>query len=1532
MTQNPHPSVLEIPQESAPEESTVLEVEEQPSPLTEFEVEADSLFFSAATGRSIEETRFLVEQGRSLALGREADSITSGENRIQVEQALDADPEFSNDIVAGLVDQMRGQSEFSRFLAPSLAAAVRQNVPGAREVALDRVARVIYMGDSFRERIGEMQGVGETIVDFAEVLLSPFEIFSQRTYRDLTRRVEALLVQDLSAEEFEEALDGILDEAEDAGLFSDQNRFMLEGFMGTLGSGLYSDEQEANEALGWLDLALTGGLEVFPGALRAIPTGAAVAAGAGIAAGAVVRGAAGRARDAARDALTALSLLPPSERNLAAIREGLNRALLSDPGDTPIDAAMHTHLSMATPTITRGGFLSAPTHETIRMYELSQGTFLERVRDLSRESGEILDVELIRPILDQVTAQRRTFLQQRGDLSVIDVDFEIGDMHELYVVDIIGREDGSTFRSFEDAYAFARREFGEEPTMLGDQQWAILRRENISPDNLKAVEELGFEGTLEEMALYRATDPELLGDGFWARVGSVGAQADPAMAWNLFRGESVYNRVIDELEVELRGVTATLSRREIAATEAVFPHMAGLDRTIPFNNTEFRSWYFSTYHTEASDAQLAYYRTRQDILDGEAFIYADGLYRDGVTRNLRVLSFDGDEYVVERVNLNAIPTEDQAGLVYTGGVQPRAISEFGEGDVVYRVVGTNRDLPGNLQFFSSPEAATRSVRHSDFLQLNAGGHRGYSLNEMQFVAKQPNIHTFADGTVRESSPRTLGAYRTRAELDMAIEDINTIIEDITARVRPSRIQTADEYIEALRPFRNNADIRNVVRANNGFNTQITDLDSLLNFVRDRGLDLRRPFRGVAEGDMLDDMTKLGDTSAPRGITQGQAVYAAMRRGGRGAMPLIGYGGRQIQQRPIREVLHGATTSALNMQAELPYRIRAAQGTIKAAIDTGVMRSKYRSEGIDRLPLRTQVERILKDDLIDVSGASGAKENLGRRFRLDLQRIQFRMQSSNLTQRVWEKGVRHVANFLYGKDWVWAAHRVDRFSTNPVDALRGLAFDLKLGMFNPVQYIMQGMQVVNVVGVAGLDGIRGAALYGPIRLALNNGNPEVVRRLGRLIGPVVDLSEDEFVNMIEMLRRSGRAHIENNVAELSAGEDAASRFGVGRVGDAIQEARTTGRVFFREGDLMARITAFASSYLKYRNTGRTISGPSDRRAVEWITNEEQRLTQYMTTASRQAYEKLPFMQFMTYQLRITEAIFAGTFNNTKRVLTKGERNRLAVAHFTMFGAMATGPTQFLMDYISSNSNVDMDSGTMQLVQGGILEVLTDNLLGADTAVSRRFSSSGMIYQLMRQMAEDNVLEIFGGPSAEVGMDFYGSGLSVIYNGLRAVASGDFQATQDDILSFVRVFSSGNSTHNAIYAYQTGRFLNRQGGAVVDDLTTNDAIALAFGIPLQEVDEVYTYLAQRRHRNSFLERTARGINELHGRITEATLRQDWEAVASYYRQIGIALGGLSLSDRERVENRVFSRPTNTIADSLMLEQATRSATRFLEGERD
>lgn len=484
------------------------------------------------------------------------------------------------------------------------------------------------------------------------------------------------------------------------------------------------------------------------------------------------------------------------------------------------------------------------------------------------------------------------------------------------------------------------------------------------------------------------------------------------------------------------------------------------------------------------------------------------------------------------------------------------------------------------------------------------------------------------------------------------------------------------------------------------------------------------------------------------------------------------------------------------------------------------------------------------------------------------------------------------------------------------------------MFNFSQLLMQSVQTVNIIGIAGQRGLQGAAMYGPMRFAISNGHPEVIRRLGNVLKDVTGLEPEQFETMVEMFRRSGRGYVDNNLAEMTPSEDAMSRFGGGVVGQRIRDFREGGRIFFKEGDLVARITGFNTAYLRYLDEVGPISGPDDMRAIRWITNEDQRLTQYMTASSRQGYEQLPFMQFLTYQLRINEAIFSGTFGGTsRRVLTNAERTRLAATHFAMFGAMATTPTAFLVEYLNANTNVggETNEHVVRMWQRGLLDTILSYFSGSDTAASSRFSSSGGMYNIMRQLAEDNVATLAIGPSGQFVGRVMETGIGTFMSGLRAVATGDTEYLEDDIINLVRLTSSGNYTYNAFMAYRYGEYLSRQGSLVSDDMTQMDAMFLAFGVPLEEIDAIYSYMAQRRIQTTVLKSHARNINNLYQRAAEAVRRDDWEAYSSYMRQIGLGLNSLTPWERDYVESRL-QMDSQSFTDSFIVEMARRDVNRW------
>lgn len=1489
------------------------------------EVDRDTVFYSHATDRTAQEVQPQVQAGLTSGLNIQANEAQRSGIQRALQIALEEEDVDPSEMVLETLDEFRQVEQFSRFLPSSMDAMIRAGEPGALEFSIDRLARIALTNDRIAERIEGMSTWGGVGLNIAETLLDPLSIIHSSTYRDLTRRYEALLSPTVSMEEFEQGLEEILNEAADAGFFSNENLFFFSDFLDTMGGGIYSGQQQVQELLGLVDLGLTAsfeGVSLIRRGPQAIRTAAGLASTTALTGGIIARGLGGAIRDAGRDSLSAVSIMRPSSRTQRVVDETLERAvIMDDPLSSSTDISAHSHLSLGTPTLTRGALWSAPVHDAVRRFELTSGR-LDELMDAMHRVGHVYDEDTFIRFRNQFVRDRLDFLAQSGARGIIDVEVGVDEASNIFSVDVIGRVNGQYFRTEQAASRVL--EEGDEIVQVGDSQYAVIRRNNISADNLQTARDLGYSGDIRGLMLYRATDPEQLGQGFWARFGSPGAQGDPQMNTALFRGESVFQDTLHRIRSDTRRVVRSMRGREVSETYRVFDHMQSLPRREAFTREEFTSWFTGEYGRPPTQNQTSLYLLEQERLDAELFISSDRLYKSAVSNGVQSLRIGDTSFLVRPISQSALP--EGARILDEDSGRLLRVREIGDRQV-YRNVGTT-EFPQQVQYLVSENPAIRAVRHSDFMARNAGGHRAYITSQMQVLVKQPNTRVYSDLTEREMAPRTLLGARTAEEARKATNDINNIIDGVLERLNPSPRVTDDVFDSFLDSYFGNRHLDELVRANNGFNPQISNFEDLVTFFRDRGLSLRTRFTAVPEGEpigrMLDkDVDFSGFAFTHPDFTHLDDVRLNTMRGGRGSLPLTRYGGGTVDTRATQDVLEGSYISNAARAHETVYRVKAFKGIVRSALEAGVLRDGYRD--IASLPIRAQVERILRDDLIDVSGATGTTPSVGARLRLDLQRLQFRMQERSWTTRFFENQYRNFANFLYSKNFRWGADKVDRFSTDPASALRGWAFDAYLGMFNMSQLFMQASQIINIIGVSGTTGFKAASLYTPFRFVLANGNDAVLERVARLTQSLTDLSPDDWRTMVRMFKESGRHIVDNNLAELSMAEDAMS--GLGRIGvtRGVRNFREAGRFFYKEGDLAARITAFITSYMEYVAKNGPITNPRDRRAISFITNREQTLTQYMTAASRQGYEQAPFMQFMTYNLRITEALFAGTFSNTKSVLTASEKVRLATTHLAMWGAAASAPTNLLMGHLENNYNIDMNEHMLRGIRSGALDAIVSWITGSDTAISARFSSGNGWWELMRQMAEENVLSIFAGPSGQLAWDTGRVTLRTLYASAQAMFTGNFVPTQDALIDIARLTSSGNYTYNAYTAYRTGLYMSRRDSIVAENLTAMDAMFTLFGIPLEEIDSIYSYHANRRFRTQWLERTiVPSLNRLHEQHTTAIRNDDPERARHYAVQIGILMQSLDPTERSIVDARVnpdFRSMQNSILLDILMQNEGR-----------
>ena len=1513
-------TTLGLPSAALQEEERILNLPMRvPQERDQSSVSRDAAYYSAATGRSYNELVDMVNNHWDVTIRNEAQTVATQELNQAVSETIDLDSEEAGETIGNIVAELREIDSLSRFLPPSLEAAVRSNAPGSRAMALDRVAKLQYAGDQFQQVMNDFGWNRETVLDFAEVLVDPLSITRVPIYRRLTQEFESLLSPNVSPEQFEEGIQNIIQEAMDAGWMSEENRVHFATFLDFLSSGIYSPEARAEEALGWMDIGFSaaGALGTVRRASNGVLRGSTA-----LTTGTVSRGPSGSVVDAARNDIHGLSQLHPSARRDEAIESRTTEAVLL----SELEAAGTTSTSILTPSTLRHSFYSSAEHAAIRALEMTSRAF-DLFRGTARDVGSAIDMQAFEAFRSGYRANRIREQTALGNTRIIDTDVGLDDFDNIFSIDVLGKADGTPFSNTPTGERAARAVMREGDDLMQntDGTFVILRRNNIGPRDLRWLDEHGNTQDFAGLALYRATDPEQLGYGLWARIGSPLAQADPETSSYLYRAESVMNRTMSSLNRERIRVMRGMRARQIAEVYDAFEVMAQSDRTAAMTRQQFIDWFTGRSGgggRAPTEAQVNLYLLEQARLDAQLFINADVIYKRAVQQNAVVANLNDQNFVVRSVERNQIPDGDVIYDPSEGRLVSR--SDLPEGEVIYENMGS-LGLPMNALYVRGQSITTRAVRHSDFFIRNAGGHRGYVLNAMQFLVKQNNTRTYAGGIIRAEAPTTLLGARTAEEATIAANQVNNIIDAIAAAI-PVRGRSADEFLNALETTRRNPQIDSVIAANRTWNPEIENLTDLVKFARDRGLDLRTRFQVVEEGAPLEDLYSGNSLYVPPNATHGDQVRMSLSTSGRGQGPLPLFGGGTVPMRSSEEMLQGSFARTVAQAAESAYAMRAFQGLKRAAKEAGVLTAEAGT--LERLPIRTQIKRMLEGNMI----LKTAPNKIGERLELDLRRLDFRLSQESHATRIWRAITRSLANALYGKGFKNLAGRVDRWSTDPVSALRGFAFDAYLGFFNPSQLLMQSVQVINIMGIAGMRGIQGAAMYPVMRFALANGNPEVIMRTGKLLERVTGLKAEQFADMVEMFQRSGRNITDMNLAEMTATEANASavattsrRDFVRMMGAGFRNFREAGRIPFKEGDLVARITAFNTAYIRAVEKFGQRTSKNAQDFQNFITWEEQRLTQGMTAASRQAYEQLPFMQFMTYQLRINEALFAGTFTKSKSVLTREERLRLAFTHALFFGAMASTGTAYLSQWYFHDNQVELPEPMLRAFQRGLLDAALSEITGSETAASSRFASSMGAFNIAQGLSNEGLL-FFTGPGIQFGTEFTKTTFGVLVQGLHAIATGETTGFEAELNSFVRLTSTGNYAYNAITALKYGEFLTRRNQLITDDLTeVSDVVFTAFGIPLEEVAAVYEFMGQERFRNDWLRSHANRITEMHRLARMAAERDDVEAFRDFYTSISDAMNMLEPFERDIVERMIGS--TNALDDELMVRLIQRQS-QYLE----
>lgn len=1453
-------------------------------------------FIYGATFKQEPETFYdAVKTGAINGLAYEAQRKIDQNKTVAITSAI-SNPDRPNpqEALVSLQTELNTIDTASRLIPKGIVALLSDQDPAKRDYALTRLNRVLLADRLTRNKITVAESDNfATNFDFVDYLVSsPQNLFILNKQRNYADKYAEIIYSQVSDEEMTKQLDTLLTEMSDQGLFTNDNRFYLNDFVSMVSVG---SEGKASKLRGLFSLLDTG-LTVGPLAVKGVTTVSRLGVAGSVTAAATTTGYLGRSimGTASSIAMDAARLVGYKTNNPLLVRRILDgERIMDDPLRSVANLANNQSPSMTTTTLQRPEYWSATSSQAVRAWE-EESQAIREALDIARASGSAVDDPIFETLKSNITASVRSNATANGSRRFLDTDVVIDELDNVYLQEFFGTHAGAYFNGAAGKRAaqnFADQVGGEVVVGESVGTFMVKKTTNI-PIQFR-------ELSLENLNAYMLYNTEDMGEGalrYWA--GSPLSQTDPRFNGLLQQAYAAGERwrvsTVGSLK-EVERLNTRGQRNQVWAMFDELNHGSHSQRRTAFTEAEFRTEFRNTHNIDATDAQVAMYLRVQNHLDVDAMFKADYMFKEQIAKGVVVRSDNG--YRVVPTRASKIPATEKVWDDASGGLVDA--STLNPETIVYRNFDPlNQNFAANAEYITGTNIPTRRLYHSDVMARNPGGPRDYRKFSTPYFIKQERTKFTASGNEVKVSPLTVMAVRTEKEAAKAITQINSIIGSLKSTLTAT-YRTSEEFLVALRGMSGNTQLDNVIAANSEWFPSVHSVDTLVDWASRNGVDLRKEFQWVEDGKALIDPDVAGGLAGTRYSFANDA--RAMNPFARKDEILYGYGG-------VKNEVYGAGSSipktlaqSASVNSERAYTAASINSLMKTAISNGIL------ENLSEISGMTLRQKLMK--------ASFKNNEVGRKLELERKKILFRMQKRGFGDAAWESAMRKASDFLYDTGAKKTSQVVaDVLSTNPLTALRGIVFDMKLGMFNPVQLYIQASQTINIMAIAGIDGIRGTSIMLPMRAALMNGDQAVIKAIGQSISGVSGLTADEFLEMVTMFKNSGRSSVGSSVNELS-NSGMNGTFFYGPISRTVSTVREKGRFFFNEGELMPRMSAYATAYVEFgkkfpnalRNT------PSAQR---WIMNRQDVLTQGMTSASRTPIDQVPFTQFLSYTFRINEAIFAGSLGG-KAVLNAAEKFRLAVVHTALFGASAWTATGFAMDWYKHNYGTELDDQTWRAMRKGAIDTVITELTGVESSLASRLSNSDGMFMLMKDFAEQSIFTAVWGPSGQVGVELTTTALGTLNDLAKAVVGKtDFKPVKEDLIQFARLFSTGNQAYNAYTAFRFNEVMTRNNALLDSNVSEAEAIFGLFGVPIERHEDAWKFTTFSKFDKVFDKMSAASIQKAFNTYATAFREGDYDQAKAIAKAIALKYSSMSPLERQRVDRLVYQSGT-PIIDSLVLQ---------------
>lgn len=859
-----------------------------------------------------------------------------------------------------------------------------------------------------------------------------------------------------------------------------------------------------------------------------------------------------------------------------------------------------------------------------------------------------------------------------------------------------------------------------------------------------------------------------------------------------------------------------------------------------FDESELRTLYNRTFNRDPTVREINAYNTIRDFNDIEFTVRNDNVWRPLFMRGYRTVSFDIPGGArVERANglVGSAPAgrvfDLQNNTLFTRGRNPLTAERLArykeDGFVVVNLdrAVTAPDGSTVRSFIMKRNNLLEENLRRDQLAYRAGGHRMY---KEKYFAKQTRVGRQPDGSEYLENPGTF-VVGTKQEVDAwtnVMEQARLAYIDEPANLsRLDEILTGHPGVPDAETF--------VARMSDGTYSSKHSFGTYFDRTNPAEYTNIDPDAAMFNVDELDSMTDFYRTD-------GRMYYSKKGES------LHDVRGDQAPTLDPFETINRSMHHVSRVMSWNDYRAQAIDRWVKTYaphFQQGSFSPNSPAASIFRTAkINPAVPVKLKHQAESVR--STIQRNLGWRTDVDVERFEeMRRFSEWVGDNVNPKAGKAVLGMFT--------------DNNPIQQLRRLAYDSKLGMFNPAQFPLQLSTTVAAITLSPRHGFEGLVLAPFMRMFLHNGSESTLDWIGKNMAKKAGLSEADLKESFRMGRNSGFFDINPSHGMVNA--DSFQGIG-GDIANTVETARNKGMFFFNEGERVNRMVAWHIAFRETKLAGEATGADFIRRVAGRAEDYSMSMSRESRARFQEGLASIP-TQFWAYNARMIEAVFGNQF-------TPMQRLRLFVGQAALYGTAGVPLATGISNLIREREPGDVSQENGPHWTRGLVDQMIYAATGLDIQAGQRLGTGDWIVDTvsdlfgMSSYQNKTPVEIIGGATTSILWDTIKPLKQVAEWQLSEIAGVEGKPPPPD--AYLRMFKNISTVGNISKAWNLwnyGTYVTNTGSTSVAGLPPQTAIAAILGIAPGELNDMEVMNGYHKKKSEFIAEASRVIQNYRTR---------------------------------------------------------------------